>query len=164
MCSAWEANLEHKNSGMTKCLGKPLGILVGSLLNIEKNLDLITGTEKDFYEDQKGMRQCWLIKEIDYEFEQDRQVQIEQQSEEEQLRFQEESLINEEWVTSSVVLMNSSLNHWLFSWHYSVHWTIDNQHQPKIKKICDCTETIKSICMNVSMSCILSAQLSRVSI
>ena len=81
---------------MTKCLEKPLGILVGSLLNIEKNLDLITGREKDFYEDQKGMRQCRLIKEIDYEFEQERQVQIEQQSEEEQLRFQEESLINEE--------------------------------------------------------------------
>ena len=81
---------------MTKCLEKPLGILVGSLLNIEKNLDLITGREKDFYEDQKGMRHCRLIKEIDYEFEQERQVQIEQQSEEEQLRFQEESLINEE--------------------------------------------------------------------
>ena len=72
------------------------GILVDSLLNIGKNMNLITGREKDFYEDQKGMRECQLSEEIDDEFEQERQAQIKQQREEEQLQVQKESFINEE--------------------------------------------------------------------
>ena len=50
-------------------------ILVDSPLDIGKNMNLITGIEKkDFYEDQKRMRACWLSKEIDDKFEQERQT------------------------------------------------------------------------------------------
>lgn len=52
-------------------------ILVDSFLHIEKNVNLIIGREKDFYEDQKGMRECHLSKEPDDEFEQERQANIE---------------------------------------------------------------------------------------
>ena len=52
-------------------------ILVDSFLHIEKNVNLITGREKDFYEDQTGMRECHLSKEPDDEFEQERQANIE---------------------------------------------------------------------------------------
>ena len=63
------------------------GVLVDSLIDIGKNMNFITGREKDFYEDQKRMRESWLSKDIDDEFEQQRQAQIEQQREKEQLRF-----------------------------------------------------------------------------
>ena len=52
-------------------------ILVDSFLHIEKNVNLIIGREKDFYEDQKGMRECHLSKEPDDESEQERQANIE---------------------------------------------------------------------------------------
>ena len=40
------------------------GIFVDSLVNIGKNMNLINGREKDFYEDQREMIECWLSKEI----------------------------------------------------------------------------------------------------
>ena len=70
--------------------------------------------------------------------------------------------------TSSVVLMNGSLNHSGLSCdttQYTEQFTrteTDKQHQPKIWKICNCTDTIKSTCVNVSVNCNLSAEMSRV--
>lgn len=89
------------------------GIFNDSLLD----MNLITGGEKNFYEDQKGIIKCQLSKGIDDKSEQERQTQFEQQRDEQQLSFQEESFTNKKAdmlelneQTSSVVLMNSSLN------------------------------------------------------
>ena len=63
------------------------------------------------------MREFWFSQEIDDKFEQERQAQIKQQRDEEQLGFQEKLSINEEadmlepnQQTSSLVLINSGLN------------------------------------------------------
>ena len=71
------------------------GILVDSLFDIGRKMNLITGRKKDFYEDKKGMRECRSSEETDDEFEQERQTQIGQQRKEEQLPSKEESFINE---------------------------------------------------------------------
>ena len=43
------------------------GPVVGSLLDIGKNIHLLTGHEKSFYEDQQTSRECRLSEEIDIE-------------------------------------------------------------------------------------------------
>ena len=56
--------------------------------------------------------------------------------------------------TSKVALMKSSLNRSGLSSdtnQYTEHFQqteSDNQHEPKIRKICNCTDTIKSICIS----------------
>ena len=150
------------------------GILVDSLFDIGRKMNLITGRKKDFYEDKKGMGECRSSEETDDEFEQERQTQIGQQRKEEQLPSKEESFINKvtemlelNEQTSSVVLVNSSLNRSNLSrdtTQYIEQFTqteSDNQHQPKIRKIRDCTDANKSTCVNVSMNCNLSAKMSR---
>ena len=43
------------------------------MLDIEKNMDQVTGRKKAFYEDQKSKRECRLSEEIDEELEEEKQ-------------------------------------------------------------------------------------------
>ena len=72
--------------------------------------------------------------------------------------------------TSSIVLMNSSLNHSGLArdtnLYVEKHTQTESIHvdQPKIRRIRDCTNNVKLACVNVSVNCNLSTEMSRVAV
>ena len=151
--------------------------MIDSLFDIGKNIDQVTGREKAFYEDQKPQRECWLTKEIDEEFEEEKQELLEKEEEKEEQLSQEILFIMEDDVESEVlddsmnsVILNSSLNCSGLS-HNTKKYSEKNvqtetvyQEQPKIHKICDCTNAVKTTCANLSVKCNMSAEMSRVAV
>ena len=80
-------------------------------------MDQVTRREKAFCEDQKSKRECRLSKQIDEEFEEEKQELVEREKEKEEQLSQEISFIMEDDVESEVlddsmniVILNSSLN------------------------------------------------------
>ena len=140
-------------------------------------MDQVTGGEKVFYEDQKSKRDCRLSEEIDEEFEEEKQELLEKEKENEEQRSQEISFIVEDDVESEVlddsmnsVILNSSLNRSGLSRNakeYSgrnVQTETVYQERPKIRKIRHCTNAVKTTCVNLSVKCNMSAEMSRVAV
>ena len=80
-------------------------------------MDQVTRREKAFYKDQKSKRECRLSKQIDEEFEEEKQELVEREKEKEEQLSQEISFIMEDDGESEVlddsmnsVILNSSLN------------------------------------------------------
>ena len=70
----------------------------------------------------------------------------------------------------NIVILNSSLNYSGLSHNtkeYSgkkVQTETVYQEQSKIRKICDCTNTVKTTCVNLSVKCNMLAEISRVAV
>ena len=150
------------------------GPVVGSLLDIKKNMHQLTGDEKIFYEDQQTSRECRLSEEID----------IEQANEIEQIQLQpNEASLREESETSYAKVtedeeqfnkpddnsfvgesLNTSVNHSGLSRMTIPTCDASVQTegiivQPKIRLHRKCTESIKSTCNQVSTACGLSVEM-----
>ena len=69
---------------------------IDSLLDINRNMDQMTGREKIFYEDQQSSRECHLSEEVYEEFEKENQAQFEEEMEIEKQCVLEITFINEE--------------------------------------------------------------------
>ena len=150
------------------------GPVVGSLLDIKKNMHQLTGDEKIFCEDQQTSRECRLSEEID----------IEQANEIEQIQLQpNEASLREESETSYAKVtddeeqfnkpddnsfvgesINTSVNRSGLS-RMTIP-TCDASFQtegiivqPKIRLHRKCTESIKSTCNQVSTACGLSVEM-----
>ena len=146
-------------------------------MDIGKNMDQITGRKKAFYEDQKSKRECRLSEEIDEEFEEEKQELLEKEREKEEQLSQEISFIMEDDVESEVlddsmnsVILKSSLNCSGLprnTKEYSdknVHTETVYQERPKIRKIRDCRNAAKTTCVNLSVKCNMSTEMSRVAV
>ena len=137
-------------------------------------MDQVTRREKAFYEDQKSKRECRLSEEIDEEFEEEKQELLEKEREKEEQLSQEISFIMEDDVESEVLddsikcFLNSNLNRSGVSGNtkeYSdknVQTEKVYQERTKICKIRDCTNAAKTTCVNLSVKCDMSAEMSRV--
>ena len=84
---------------------------IDSLLDIEKNMDQVTGRKKAFYEDQKSKRECRLSEEIDEELEEEKQELLKKEKENEEQISQEISFIMVDDAESEVLddSMNSAI-------------------------------------------------------
>ena len=135
----------------------------------------VTGREKVFYEDQKSKRECRLSEEIDEECKEEKQELLEKKKVKEEQLSQGISFIMEGDVESEVlddsmnrVILNSSLNCSGLSRntkeysHKNVQTEAVYQERPKIRKICDCTNAVKTTRVNLSVKCNMSAEMSRV--
>ena len=144
-------------------------------MDLGKNMGQVTGREKAFYEDQKSKRECRLSEEIDEEFKEEKQELLEKKKEKEEQLSQGISFIMEGDVESEVlddsmnrVILNSSLNCSRLSRntkeysHKNVQTEAVYQERPKIRKICDCTNAVKTTRVNLSVKCNMSAEMSRV--
>ena len=56
-------------------------IPVDSSLDIGRNMDQMTGSEKMFYKDQQSSGECCLSEEVDKEFKKEKQAQFEEEME-----------------------------------------------------------------------------------
>ena len=140
-------------------------------------MDQVTGREKAFYEDQKSKGECRLSEQIDEEFKEEKQELLEKKKEKEEQLSQGVSFIMEGDVESEVlddsmnsVILNSSLNRSGLSRntkeysHKNVQTEAVYQERPKIRKICDCTNAVKTTRVNLSVKCNMSPEMSRVSV
>ena len=140
-------------------------------------MDQVTGREKAFYEDQKLKRECRLSEEIDDGFEEEKQELLEKEKEREEQLSQEISFIMEEDANNEAlddsmnsVILNSSLNRSGISRNTKEHSDKSVQtetvyeERPKIRKIRDCTNAVKTACVNLSVKCNISAEMSRVAV
>ena len=128
---------------------------------------------------QKSQRECRLSEEIDDEFEQEREKMIEIQRKKEEEAEEEYSFImadedGEEGtpscLNSSEIHLNTSLNRSGLARdtkQYAVKEVQTEylvQEQPKIRKIRDCTDGVKSTCVELSVKCNISAEMSRTAV
>ena len=149
-------------------------VSIDSLLDIGQEMDGLTGNEKSFYEDQKGVRIFRLSEEIDSEYVAEREQEELIRLEEAQVQEGEESYIwgddieeQQQCSYNETTQMDISLNR---SGHARKIPGIDMGTQydsfacPKIRKTRDCTTKIKATCAEVSVYCNISTELSRVAV
>ena len=146
------------------------------MLDIGKNMDQVSKSQKS-QKDRGSKRECWLSKEIDEEFEEEKHQLPEKEKEKQEHLSLETLFIMEDDVESEVlddsmnsVILNSSLNRSGLSRntkeysHKNVQTEAVYQERPKIRKICDCTNAVKTTRVNLSVKCNMSPEMSRVSV
>lgn len=79
------------------------GILIESLFDIEKEMNLLTGWEEEFYQDQKTQRECQLSEEIDEELELEQQTMLPNEREKEGQLLKEQIFIIRKGVITSLM-------------------------------------------------------------
>lgn len=166
---------------MSLQLTKTRKVPVDSLLDIGKDMDLLTGDEKSYYEDQKSNRKMYLSEEIDTEYEEMKEKEAAQrqnvlENELEEQEFMEDldhnegeissmeetstmpmQSLNQSRSRSGLVRSSIPLN------HVSTQTDDVQIDRPKLRiKRKICTEKVKKSCANLSTRCNLSAEMSRV--
>ena len=151
--------------------------MIDSLLDIGKDMDKVIGNEKIFYEDQNGPRKCCISEEIDLEYEEakeleetERKEMLERQAKEEQFMLgdTEETLLQNNSFDEANQL-DVSLNCSGYVRNTVIAVDVGLQFDsavvpPRICKVRDCTNKIKSACAEVSVKCNISTQASRIAV
>ena len=155
------------------------GAVIGSLLDVGKNMQQLTGHEKMFYKDQKASRECRLSEEIDIEHTNEME-QIQLDANEARLREEAETSytmgtdskkqFNQPYDNSFVgeslntIVNCSGLSHMMIPTCNASVQTEDIIVQPKIRLHHKCTESIKSTCAQVSTACGLSVEMACIAV
>lgn len=152
---------------------KKTGVKVDSLFDIGKDSHLLTGVEKDFYEDQKFLRIGRLSKEVDEEYSIERQEKIEEERRRKEREASEYVMEldddgNNEQNHTFESMLNTSLNRSGLSRETSsvndvgIQCVVENS-RPKIRTGSrNCSLPIKSTCAEVSVKCNISTECSRI--
>ena len=151
---------------------KPMSVPINDLLNCGKDMDSLTGIEKDFYIDQIGPQIGRISESIDVDYATEKAAELtgitlaaERDNIEEQNALGQVGDEYTEIMNTTDTQLDVSLNR---SGHArSTASTIDFgvQHDstgapPKIRKMRNCTSKIKSTCAEVSVKCNISSQAS----
>ena len=136
---------------------------IDNLLDIGRNTVKLTGRELAFYNDQQGKRECRLSEEVDDEWVIQQAEQQELQEQEAQHQIVEEMYEDEEKEDCEIFQLDKSLNrsYRVFSCDNSTQ--TDNTYVPQ-PRTRDCTDEIKSSCVQVSVNCGISAKMSTIAI
>ena len=141
---------------------------INSLLDIGRNMDTLEGNELIFYNDQKEKRDCRLSEEIDEEWVQQQTIEKEQQEQEveAQLEHENEQQMDEsdedDMINPDLSLNRSGLTRILTydSSTQTEHDTHKSIPPPKVRNTRDCSNDVKSTCVQVSVNCGISSKMS----
>ena len=158
-------------------LSKKRAVMTDSLLDIGKDMDKVIGNEKIFYEDQNGRRKCRISEEIDLEYAEAKELQETERNEILECQTKEKQFILGD--TEETLFQNNSLdetNQLDVSLNRSGYVrntviAVDAGLQfdsavvrPRIRKVRECTDKIKSACAEVSVKCNISTQASCIAV
>ena len=149
-------------------------VKIDNLFDIGKNMESLTGNEKVFYNDQNDKRKFRLSEEIDIEYEIEKQQELEMEREmmeqqADEYRYMMDDCDEETSNISVPDQINVSLNRSGLTRNCASSVDSSTQtefvvNRPKIRKVRDCSNAIKSTCAEVSVKCNISTDCSRIAV